>query len=300
MNVKNLKDEVKKVLIEDVEKAFNYLDSKVIRGTDFYDNFVMLRSRLNVNNRKEPYQTDTKSNIDVESNKITKAFLNLVNTLDKDDLQEADTVKPRLNYNQIAEIIMTVNSPKLERFTDTEHWSKLNKIDNWKIDTENSFFEGKGIYSYLLSQNKYGRRNFTVFIDFKVNYLKPKDVFIPISKYHLPMNFGIVLGWSIDSNGRRKYYNLLFSGYRILLEAVGFQTGDEMSDFLHLDNGIPIFIEENRWNSLVIRVTNTVINVIINEVFMYSVRRPDNLYGNIGIRPWRSNFKCRKFEINEN
>ena len=59
------------------------------------------------------------------------------------------------------------------------------------------------------------------------------------------INAGFVFGWNSDSENP-KYYNILITGKRILLESIGFNGGDAFRDFQHLNEGVYLKINENQ------------------------------------------------------
>ncbi len=183
------------------------------------------------------------------------------------------------------------NAP--EDLTNADNWPSLLKIGSWRLDASRSVVHGGGVYDFLLSHNVYGSRNFRIKANVAfMNYSQFQDAGMDTA------NAGIVFGWQDDSRGHR-YYNLLFSGERLLLEAVGFTSGDDYRDFKHFDEGVAFKIVEGFGYDIAISVTETVIDVFIENVLRYSVSAPVPLLGRVGLRPWRAQIQCSKFVISE-
>lgn len=180
-----------------------------------------------------------------------------------------------------------------EEFNDEEHWSHLLKIGDWMLNREENFITGSHISSYPLSQYQYGGRQFTISTKLRFyNYQR--------FAHDAPdtANAGIVLGWKKTSNNH-SYYNLLFSGTRLLLEEVGSWGGSHYRDYRHLDAGVEFSVEEAKWYSIAILVNLPIIDVFIDDRRVYSVTAPPNLVGKVGLRPWRSRIECSHFHLTE-
>jgi hypothetical protein len=180
-----------------------------------------------------------------------------------------------------------------ESFTDGDQWPFLLRIGSWKLDANTNVLQGKGVYEFLLSRHSYGKRNFRIKASLVfINYDQFRDAGVDTA------NAGIVLGWQEHGRGHR-YYNLLFTGGRLLLEAVGFSGSDDYRDFKHSDEGVQFQIQEERSYDFGISVTDSVIDVFINNELRYSVSAPKDLIGRVGLRPWRAEILCSKFMIVE-
>ena len=179
-----------------------------------------------------------------------------------------------------------------EQFCNREHWGNLYKLGDWTLDQEQRCI-GSGIYQFLLSRNEYGLKSFTItakitFYDYEIYKNDGMDT----------ANAGIILGWK-QEDAHHIYYNLLFTGDRILLEEIGGYGGDDYRDFRHIDSGTPMAIEEDREYHFVVHVTMDVIDVFVDGRRTYSVLRPRGLYGRVGLRPWRSRIVCTYFEVRD-
>jgi hypothetical protein len=189
------------------------------------------------------------------------------------------------------QILPTTGGPEL--FTDPAHWPHLLKIGAWHFDPNTGVIRGGGVYEFLLSRHIYGSRNFTIKSTLKFgNYRRFSQSGIDTA------NTGIILGWQENSRGHQ-YYNLLFTGQRLLLEAVGWEGADDYGDFKHLDEGVALELDEARFYELGISVTDSAIKVFIDDVKYYSVSSPLGLQGRVGLRPWRADLICSKFIVTD-
>lgn len=182
------------------------------------------------------------------------------------------------------------NTP--ESFTDFDQWPHLLKLGSWELDS-NANIHGTGVYEFLLSHRVYGKRDFRIKANLTfLNY----DQFRDPSKNRA--NAGIVLGWQERNKGHR-YYNLLFTGNRLLLEAIGFSGSDDYRDFEHLNDGVSLIIDEKQTYDVGVSVTDSALDVFIDNQLKYSVATPPDLVGRVGLRPWRAKIRCSKFLISE-
>lgn len=187
----------------------------------------------------------------------------------------------------------TKPEPKRELFCDPEHWDNLLVIGDWNFNVETGVISGSGVFNYLLSQNDYGARPFTIksrlrFYDYRHFAADKLET----------ANAGIILGWQQDS-AHHSYFNILFSGRRILLEAIGFNGGDDYLDAFHLEDGVEFDLEEERLYALTISVSSKAIVVFVDNKKIYFVETPHDLLGRVGIRPWRSRIDCAYLEVYE-
>ncbi|WP_372370613.1 toll/interleukin-1 receptor domain-containing protein [Candidatus Uabimicrobium sp. HlEnr_7] len=169
-----------------------------------------------------------------------------------------------------------------EHFTD--NWKDLLKIGAWEIDENSKLISGEGMYNYLLSQQEY-KPPYT--INTTIRFGKKGSG-----------NSGLVLGWSAPNNIRR-YYHLLFSTRRVLLELIGNDGGDEFGDYKHVDAGVDFIAEAGRSYSLSISVEPDKLKVIIDDETEYTVNLTESLSGRVGLRPWRSVVKCNHFYVQQ-
>jgi len=75
--------------------------------------------------------------------------------------------------------------------------------------------------------------------------------------------------------------------------------GDDYRDFVHLDVGTSFSITDNQEFDFTIKISKSKIDVFVDDELKYSVKRPDELTGKVGLRPWRSKIECSYFEIVE-
>lgn len=182
-----------------------------------------------------------------------------------------------------------------EQFCSLNFWGKLNKVGYWEIENielkDKCLIVGKGVYSFLLSENIYGDTAFTIRTSIRFyNYEKFREEKTDTA------NAGIVFGWK-DNVENNQYYNLLFSGEYIVLEEIGSDGQDDYFDFRHLAKKVSFKIEEGRFYQILISLTQSVMNVFIDEKIIYSIASPRSLTGKVGIRPWRAQIECNYFEV---
>jgi len=176
------------------------------------------------------------------------------------------------------------NSQHRENFSNLETWKSLIKIGSWRIDPHEKMIVGKGSYNYLLSKNKYGEKEFTI---------NTEILFKEHENTSFSVNAGIVLGWENIGN-TSTYYNLLFTGDRLLLEYT-----DTNAYFEHLDTGVEFLLKMNRPYKITIKFYKKILKVSINKMSLYSVHIEGGLLGNVGLRPWRTEMHCSNFEVIE-
>jgi len=182
---------------------------------------------------------------------------------------------------------------KHESFLEYHTWTRLIKIGDWVYDQGDKRIIGGGINHYLLSRETYGNASFSLtatlaFSNFEQHLEKRLD----------QMNAGIILGWNSD-NANPMYYNLLITGKRILLEKIGFNGGDAYRDFHHISEGEICRIMENHTYEFSISCSSQFLDVFLDQQLYCSFKRPENIIGRIGLRPWRSQIHCSRFTISE-
>ncbi len=217
------------------------------------------------------------------------------------DLQRSNSkvVGGRATENQGELSANSTSRPRHENFCNRRHWQRLTKIGEWRLTSEKDSLDrvavirGSGVFNYLLSSNKYGGQPFTILARMK------------FSKYDEfagdgldTANAGIVFGWQNTPDGH-KYYNVLFTGTRLLLEEVGFRGGDAYRDFRHVDDGVGFELIQDRQYSFAIRVNVRSVDVFVDERMIYSVADTSPFVGKIGLRPWRSSVRCYHFEVHD-
>ncbi len=178
-----------------------------------------------------------------------------------------------------------------ESFNSIPHWDRLLHIGDWTRDKTTDELTGAGMHTYLLSHFEHGP-SFTLTARFRI--LDPR----PVSKIDA-VNAGIVLGWTIFKNVRR-YYNLLLTGKRLLLELVGGRGGGEYEDFFHINEGVPFALRENHEYTFSITASPGLLKVSAhgnNKPTVYEVPLAEPLKGRVGMRPWRSRMVCSQFDV---
>jgi TIR domain len=180
-----------------------------------------------------------------------------------------------------------------EAFLEHQTWTRLVKIGDWVYDQEAKRIVGGGVHTYLLSREEYGNAPFslTATLSFSsfVQHLRRELV---------KMNAGIMFGWNSD-DVNPKYYNVLITGERILLEKIGFNGGDAYRDYYHITEGVDCTIEENRIYEFSISFSSRSIDVFLDQQLYCSFSCPSSIVGRVGLRPWRSQIHCSKFTISE-
>ncbi|MEO5334647.1 MAG: hypothetical protein H7839_21740 [Magnetococcus sp. YQC-5] len=111
-------------------------------------------------------------------------------------------------------------------------------------------------------------------------------------------NPGIMFGW-VSSDFGHQYYNLLFSGSRLLLERVGFRSGESYMDFSHIDEGVKFQLIDGKEYRVVVQVSVEMVHVFIDNVRRYSIATPSDSIGRVGLRPWRTRLTCSFFEVTD-
>jgi len=178
----------------------------------------------------------------------------------------------------------SLNELMSEKFNDKRIWNNLVKIGDWEIDENSKTITGKGSFKYLLSRNKYGKS------PFKIN---AKVSFKEYEHSARGMNAGIILGWGEESNQPR-YLHLLFTGKKLVLE----KTGENLRS-RHLDMGVDFELKTEREYDILLSYHDHSINVSIDGKGLYSVYIEKPVYGNVGLRPWRSAMNCSHFKVSE-
>jgi len=180
---------------------------------------------------------------------------------------------------------------KTEIFNERGSWDRLQKIGDWQFDEGSKVLSAEGVNKYLLSHFSYGDKPFQVSARLKFSNLEPTN--------HIPAtNSGIVFGWKSTGNTMR-YFNLLLTGKKLLLELIGQKGGSVFQDYRHLDEGRDFEIIPGKYFELCLQVRDRTLNVKLNGEEFYQVNFEDDPIGRVGIRPWRNMVESDLFEISE-
>lgn len=197
---------------------------------------------------------------------------------------------------EIRQLILKGNSQDISEKSDKAvraQWKNMEMIGPWEITQGEDMIIGEGVERYLLSQQSYGSGDFTIFAKVGFDFASHLD----------PFNAGFLLGWKEPSKdnaiAKRCYYNLLFFSDLIVLEAVGFQQGDSYRDFNHLSAYETFEIRPNRFYDVVINVHGGKVDLFMDNQLAFSTDRPKDIYGKVGIRPWRSRMILKHFSVHE-
>lgn len=189
-------------------------------------------------------------------------------------------------------------SKRLQReiFNSKDEWEIIEKIGNWKIHYLTSQIPtiiGSGMYSYLLSKNEYGKRNFNIHC--KIRFF---DYAIHANRGGETGASSFILGW-INSDDGHKYFNLVFTGNKVIFEAVGFNEKSDYLDSRHLHEGASFPIIEGKTYDFVISSSKETLEVFVDghSIYLFSLEKP--IYGKVGLRPWRAKIECDYFEVCE-
>ena len=193
--------------------------------------------------------------------------------------------------SQLRQIPREPSQPKVARelFNDVTAWPTLLQIGQWSINGSTGVFSGSGMNCYLLSQHIYGNRPFNIRTQLSFTDLRP------VSRIDA-VNAGIVVGWR-QSYDQLSYYHIMFTGDRLLMEAIGMRGGSEYRDFSHLDDGVPFQIEEEREYTIGVSLSHSMCDVFIDDKRLYSLVMQESPVGKVGLRPWRSRINCKHFEV---
>jgi hypothetical protein len=179
-----------------------------------------------------------------------------------------------------------------EDFLRQEDWTRLIKIGDWIFDRDSRKVIGAGRQAYLLSRSEYGEKPFC--IDARLAF---SDINSP-TEGTFGMNAGIVFGWHEEKQIHR-YYHILLTGEAILVERIGFNGGNEHSDFEHITSETPFPIEPRRPVTVNLNVNREQISVSSSGKVLITLPRPTGVTGRVGLRPWRSKMDCLKFSVSE-
>ena len=207
----------------------------------------------------------------------------------------AETIFFSANTRRQKEVELTSSTAtRQELFLRNPDWLRLVKIGNWILDGDHEKILGSGMDTYLLSREEYGRHPFTIETSVAFSNFR-QHLHHPVNK----MNAGIILGWNSDDSNPR-YYNILLSGQRLVLERTGLRGKDDRHEFRHLSDETALCIEEDVAYHFTANVTEKTISVLVNGIPHLTVERPPGIVGRVGLRPWRSQMTCSRFLVSEN
>jgi len=174
---------------------------------------------------------------------------------------------------------------KIFNFNEIHTFNKLIKIGNFNFNPEGNEIIGSEMNNFLVSSEKYKNNNIKIKSIFSLTKLSPEQT--------KDINAGIIFSWRNDGE-YPKYFNFLFTGKKIILEKVGFSAGRHLSE--HLDELFDCEIVDNKIIYFDIEFKNSKIITSLNSN-QKVIDMLDIGDGHIGFRPWRSIFRCKKFEI---
>jgi hypothetical protein len=183
------------------------------------------------------------------------------------------------------------SSPQRELFNERPVWERLQKIGLWQLHDHSNVFQGEGINQYLLSHYLYGKRTFKITSRLRFNSLSPLNEIASV-------NAGIIFGWHSSENIRR-YFNLMFSGSRVLLELIGEKGGPVTRDFQHIDEGVPFILKPDHYYNFEIEIRVGKLILSVDGSKAYSTVFEADPTGRVGIRPWRSRIETDRFLVEE-
>jgi hypothetical protein len=221
MDLKKYKADLKHKITDNIDSCFNELERTLNYASGKFDVYVLYKSKYNKIKKDTHLNIAQRQDLEVELSKLTLGVLEFVNDLNEDDFN-INSLKGNDKRNL-----------KVEQFCNKSDWNNLEKIGNWKLDEINQEITGKGVYQFLLSNFNYGSTSTLInTILIFGNYKKFTHEILDNA------NAGIILGWT-KSDDVSKYYNLLLTGNKIVLELVGANGGDDYRDFNHLNSGVP-------------------------------------------------------------
>lgn len=176
-----------------------------------------------------------------------------------------------------------------EFFNTRESWEILQKIGNWVFDEQSGVFVGEGMHQYLVSHQTYGSEPFRIEARLRFTPTHPTG-------QKSEMNAGIIFGWQSVGNVLR-YFNLLITGKRILLELIGANGGPVFKDYKHLDEGVSFEIRPGTDYDFDVHIEKVKLRLLVNGKQLYSTRFSGDPTGRVGLRPWRSRVESEKFTV---
>ncbi len=180
-------------------------------------------------------------------------------------------------------------SSGVEEFTEPHIWRDLLKIGTWTLDEPTRQIAGKGTKTYLLSHKTYGPA-FTISATIRFAEQQPKSRINNV-------NAGIVFGWQTATENPR-YYHIMFTGDKLVLELVGGRGGAEYGDFHHLANAGRFLINDATDYSIRVQLRAGTLTVTVDDIRVLETDQlPISSDGRVGLRPWRSRIICSRFEV---
>jgi len=167
------------------------------------------------------------------------------------------------------------------------------------FDENNKTIFGSGVSTYLVSRQSYGHNEFE--IQAKITYSNLK-LFTQRPDF---INTGIIFGWETEQS-KPTYYNLLFTGKKLLLERIGnkaiaFVDEDvKIEKFEHLDEGVIFDLKENFEYEFSIQFTKNEIEVTVNGQLTATFKLPRYIVGRVGLTAWRCQVNIHEFKIKNN
>ena len=192
-----------------------------------------------------------------------------------------------------------VNISSTENFLKVTDWQKLIQHGKWIFDENNKTIFGSGVNAFLVSRQSYGYNDFE--IQAKISYSNLK-LFTKRPDF---INTGIIFGWESEQS-KPTYYNLLFTGKKLLLERVGnkaitFEVDDaKIEKFEHIDEGIDFELQENFEYKFLIQFTKNEIKVFADSKLITTFKLPRFIIGRVGLRAWRCQVNIHEFKIKNN
>jgi hypothetical protein len=177
-----------------------------------------------------------------------------------------------------------------EDFLDTATWDRLIKLGDWIFDQDKKMIIGSGVHAYLVSRNDYGETSFR--IDARLAFSN----FSARSGTKLPMNSGILFGFSFRQNGSLKYHNVLITGRELLIERVDYSLPPP-DTAQHLTEGRPLEILANREYGFSLTSEERRVTLSVDGREYLTVERLPGILGRVGLRPWRSKLDCTQFAV---
>ena len=92
----------------------------------------------------------------------------------------------------------------------------------------------------------------------------------------------------------------MLSGKDFKVERIGFAGGEAYSDFEHIPKPIPLSIKSGQIYEFTIRIDEKTIEIEVDRILQQTIKRPTEVCGRVGLRPWRSKMDITNFIVNEN
>lgn len=203
-------------------------------------------------------------------------------------LENVASARPRITTNFDRQ-----DAERRENFLEHATWSRLIKIGDWIFDQDAGRIIGSGMNAYLLSRLDYGETPFDIYATLVfTNFSQPKEGTL------VGMNAGIIFGWKHEKQAPR-YYNILLTGSKLLVERIGFHGDEAFRDFEHITDQTSITIESGVPIEFKVSVYLERVEIFANGALIQSLKRPSGAVGRVGMRPWRSKMDCTKFVVCE-